>query len=80
MKGVGCANCRGNGYRGRRALAEVLVLSDDLREAILQQTPTSKLKEMARQRGMRMMREQAVDAVKKGQTTLEEINRVTFAD
>ncbi|KVO61492.1 GspE/PulE family protein [Burkholderia stagnalis] len=80
MRGKGCANCRGSGYRGRRALAEVLVLDDDLREAILQQTPASKLKEMARQRGMRMMREQAIDAVKRGQTTLEEINRVTFAD
>lgn len=80
MKGTGCANCRGSGYRGRRALAEVLVLDDDLREAILQQIPTSRLKEMARQRGMRAMREQAIEAVKQGQTTLEEINRVTFAD
>ncbi|EDT04773.1 GspE/PulE family protein [Burkholderia ambifaria] len=80
MKGAGCANCRGNGYRGRRALAEVLVLDDPLREAILQQMPTGRLKEMARQRGMRLMREQAIEAVKRGQTTLEEINRVTFAD
>lgn len=80
MKGTGCANCRGSGYRGRHALAEVLVLDDDFREAILQQIPTSRLKEMARQRGMRAMREQAVEAVKQGQTTLEEINRVTFAD
>jgi general secretion pathway protein E len=77
-KGSGCAHCRGSGYRGRRALAEVLVLDDVLREAILQQMPTSQLKEMARQRGMRLMREQAVDAVRNGQTTLEEINRVTF--
>jgi len=80
MKGSGCAHCRGGGYRGRRALAEVLVLDDDLREAILQQTPASQLKQMARQRGMRLMREQAIEAVKRGQTTLEEINRVTFAD
>ncbi|CAG4902120.1 hypothetical protein R69919_02916 [Paraburkholderia gardini] len=79
-KGTGCAHCRGSGYRGRRALAEVLVLDDGLREAILQQTPVGQLKEMARSRGMRSMREQAVDAVKSGQTTLEEINRVTFAD
>ncbi|AQQ34659.1 GspE/PulE family protein [Burkholderia cenocepacia] len=80
MKGAGCAHCRGNGYRGRRALAEVLVLDDDLREAILQHTPASQLKEMARLRGMRLMREQAIDAVLSGHTTLEEINRVTFAD
>jgi len=61
-------------------LTEVLVLDDELREAIFQQVPSSRLKEMARQRGMRLMREQALDAVKEGQTTLEEINRVTFAD
>lgn len=80
MKGAGCASCRGSGYRGRCALAEVLVLDDELREAILQQAPASKLKEMARDRGMRQMREQAITAVKLGITTLEEINRVTFAD
>nr|WP_241023547.1 GspE/PulE family protein [Burkholderia sp. Ac-20365] len=78
MKGTGCANCRGSGFRGRRALTEVLVLDDVLREAILQITPATQLKEMARQRGMRSMREQAVDAVRLGHTTLEEINRVTF--
>jgi len=78
LKGKGCAHCRGSGYRGRRALAEVLTLDDDLREAILQQMPASQLKEMARQRGMRLMREQAIEAVRLGQTTLEEINRVTF--
>jgi general secretion pathway protein E len=80
MKGGGCAQCRGSGYRGRRALTELLVLDDELREAILQQVPSNQLKAMARQRGMKLMREQAVDAVKSGQTTLEEINRVTFAD
>ncbi|MFL9867540.1 GspE/PulE family protein [Paraburkholderia fungorum] len=78
MQGTGCAHCRSSGYRGRRALAEVLTLDDDLREAILQQMPASQLKEMARQRGMRSMREQAVNVVRLGQTTLEEINRVTF--
>ncbi|HKU25240.1 MAG TPA: GspE/PulE family protein [Candidatus Sulfotelmatobacter sp.] len=80
MKGSGCAHCRGSGYRGRRALTELLVLDDELREAILQQVPSLHLKQMARQRGMRLMREQAVEAVRLGQTTLEEINRVTFAD
>jgi general secretion pathway protein E len=80
MKGTGCASCRGGGYRGRRALTEVLVLDDELREAILQQLPAAQLKEMARQRGMRSMRELAIDAVRLGQTTLDEINRVTFAE
>jgi general secretion pathway protein E len=78
LKGAGCAHCRGSGYHGRRALTEILVLDDDLREAILQHLPASQLKEMARQRGMRFMRDIAIDAVRSGQTTLEEINRVTF--
>lgn len=79
-RGKGCPHCRGTGYKGRRALAEVLVLNDRLREHILQQAPISQLKDVARQQGMRFMREQAVDAVKQGQTTFQEINRVTFVE
>lgn len=78
--GKGCAACRGTGYKGRRALAEVLVLTDELREAILLHTPIGKLKEMARQGGTRFMREQAIMTVKQGETTLQEINRVTFVE
>lgn len=79
-QGRGCAHCRGTGYKGRRALAEVLVLNDSLRELILQQAPISRLKEAARAQGMRFMREQALRAVMRGETTLQEINRVTFVD
>lgn len=78
--GRGCAHCRGTGYKGRRALAEVLILNDPMRELILQQTPITRLKELARAQGMRFMREQALDAVRAGQTTLQEINRVTFVE
>lgn len=78
--GRGCPHCRGTGYKGRRALAEVLVLNDPMRELILQQTPITRLKELARAQGMRFMREQALAAVLSGQTTLQEINRVTFVE
>ena len=78
--GRGCIQCRGTGYKGRRALAEVLMLDDQMRELILNQTPVSQLKEKAREKGMRFMREQALSAVKDGKTTLEEINRVTFVE
>jgi general secretion pathway protein E len=80
VHGRGCAHCRGTGYKGRRALTEVLVLNDALRERILQQAPISELKALARTSGMRFMREQALAAVLAGQTTLQEINRVTFVD
>lgn len=76
--GRGCAGCRGTGYQGRRALAEVLVLTDEIRELMLQQSPIGQLKALAMQQGMRPMREQALDVVRCGSTTLEEINRVTF--
>lgn len=79
-RGRGCPHCRGTGYKGRRALAEILVLNDETRELILQQAPLSRLKERAQTLGLRLMREQAVAAVKAGETTLQEINRVTFVE
>lgn len=78
--GTGCAHCRGTGYKGRRALTEILVLDDEMRELIMAATPISQLKVTAKAKGMRFMREQAIDAVKTGQTTLQEINRVTFVE
>jgi general secretion pathway protein E len=79
-QGRGCAHCRGTGYRGRRALTELLVLDDELRELVVQQAPIARLKAAARDRGMVSMRRAALDAVRQGQTTLQEINRVTFVE
>ncbi|PTQ90502.1 GspE/PulE family protein [Agitococcus lubricus] len=79
-RGKGCPQCRGTGYKGRKALAEILVMTDELREAILQQQPISHLKALAQQGGTIFMREQAIAAVKRGETSLQEINRVTFVD
>ena len=75
---AGCEQCRGSGYRGRTAIAEMLVLDDELRQLIVERQPPSRLKEAARARGMRFLRESAVQFVREGKTTLEEINRVTF--
>lgn len=80
MHGSGCVECRGTGYKGRRALAEVLMITDEMRELMLQQAPVSQLKKLARHQGMSFLREQAVDAVRAGQTTLQEINRVTVLE
>lgn len=71
--------CRNTGFKGRRALTEILLLNDELRELILRQAPISQLKRAACDLGMRSMREAALEAVRQGQTTLEEINRVTSA-
>ncbi|WP_271409306.1 GspE/PulE family protein [Pseudomonas sp. Q1-7] len=74
----GCGRCRGTGYRGRTAIAELLRLDDDLRQLIIERQPLSRIKELAVKRGLRLLRTSALDLVREGRTTLEEINRVTF--
>jgi general secretion pathway protein E len=78
MKGRGCPQCRGTGYKGRKAIGELLVMNDTLRELIVAREPTRKLKEAARAAGTIPLREAALELVKNGETTLEEVNRVTF--
>ncbi|MGY4829022.1 GspE/PulE family protein [Sphaerotilaceae bacterium SBD11-9] len=79
MRGMGCGDCRGTGYRGRLAVAEVLRLDDELREMVAAKEPIRRLKEAARQRGTRSLMEAALDLVRQGKTTLEEVRRVTMA-
>ncbi|MBS1198221.1 MAG: putative secretion system protein GspE-like [Proteobacteria bacterium] len=74
--GRGCGHCRGTGYKGRRAVAEVLVLNDELREMIAIQAPISRLKEYATQSGMKPLHETALNWVAAGETTLAEVIRV----
>ncbi|GAC1333743.1 MAG: GspE/PulE family protein [Collimonas sp.] len=75
--GVGCAHCRGSGFKGRRAIAETLSLNDTLRDLMVERAAISKIKHAARQNGLKTLREAAVALVAAGMTTLEEINRVT---
>ncbi|HEV8646155.1 MAG TPA: ATPase, T2SS/T4P/T4SS family, partial [Burkholderiales bacterium] len=76
--GKGCGQCRGTGYRGRKAIAETLILNDEMRELISTRQPVRAVKEAARKLGTRSLREAALDLVARGETTLEEVNRVTF--
>jgi general secretion pathway protein E len=76
--GKGCRECRGAGYKGRKAIAELMILNDELRELITSRAPLRELKEAARRHGTRFLRDAAYDAVRQGETTLQEINRVTF--
>jgi general secretion pathway protein E len=76
--GKGCGQCRGTGHRGRKAIAETLTLNDEIRELIVSRQPVRALKEAARRLGTGSLREAALDLVREGETTLEEINRVTF--
>ena len=76
-RGMGCAHCRGTGYKGRRAIAETLSLSDALRNQLVQRAPLSDIRNTARNAGFTSLRDAAVALALKGETTLEEINRVT---
>lgn len=76
--GKGCGHCRGTGYKGRRAIAELLSLNDEIREMIIERAPARLIRDAAARNGTRFLREVALDLVKDGVTTLKEINRVTF--
>jgi general secretion pathway protein E len=75
--GRGCKHCRGTGYHGRKAVGELLVLNDEIREAIIARVPVRQLKELAARSGVRLIRQSALELVRRGETTLEEVNRVT---
>ena len=79
-EGPGCIECAGTGYRGRTAIHELLNMTDQIRELILQRKPSSEVFRAARGEGMMSLRESAVERVKEGITTLHEINKVTFID
>jgi len=76
--GKGCGQCRGTGYKGRKAIGERLHLTDEIRELIISRAPIRAIKEAARRGGTRYLRESALDLVRLGETSLQEVNRVTF--
>jgi general secretion pathway protein E len=76
--GRGCGQCRGSGYKGRKAIAELLIVSDQMRELIAGRAPISQIKAAATASGTRFLRQAAVELVREGITTLAEINRVTL--
>jgi general secretion pathway protein E len=80
MRGTGCGQCRNTGFAGRKAIAEILLLNDELRALITSHAPAHQIKEVARRNGTRLLREAALDLVEQGITTLEEVNRVTFVE
>jgi general secretion pathway protein E len=79
-RGRGCGHCRGTGYKGRHAIGELLRMNDELRELIVSRAPIRTIKEAARATGTRFLRDAALALAASGRTTLEEVDRVTFAD
>jgi type IV pilus assembly protein PilB len=79
-EGRGCIECNGTGFRGRSAIAELLDLSDRIREAILERRSAAEIKKIAREEGMTFLRDSALRKAFAGETTLREINKVTFVE
>ena len=79
-EGPGCFECGGTGFRGRTAITELLDLSEPIRELILDKRPASEIRRKAREEGMTSLRESALEKAREGETTLKEINKVTFIE
>jgi len=77
---VGCDACNHTGYRGRTAIHELLDLSDNIREMIVERRPGSEVRRAAEAEGLTSLRESALKKVFSGVSTLHEINRVTFVE
>ncbi len=77
--GQGCSKCRSTGYKGRKAVGELLILDDELRELVVARAPVRQIKEAALRKGTRFLRDAAVELFLDGHTSLAEVNRVTLA-
>lgn len=80
FEAVGCDACNGTGYKGRSAIVELLEMDDEMRDLIVAKAPATQLKQMARAKGTVFLREAAIEKLCAGETTLLEINRVTFIE
>jgi len=77
--GAGCTDCHNTGYRGRTALFEIMMITDRMRELIMGRSSTQAMRDLARQEGMRTLREAGLLKIYDGETTIEEVVRETLA-
>jgi type IV pilus assembly protein PilB len=80
MKGAGCAKCGERGYKGRRGVFELFVITEEIQEMIYSGANLVDLRRKAREAGMRTMREDGQRKVASGMTTIEEVMGATVAD
>ena len=77
MKGKGCNNCNKKGYRGRMGIYELMTMTTQVREMTFKGESTQNVRKMARKQGMRTLFEDGMIKAIKGQTTLDEVLRIT---
>ena len=80
MRGEGCQNCNGTGYRGRAGIFEMFVVNEEIQRMIYDNVGTAKLRDKARSLGMRTMREDGVRKVLAGATSIDEVVSITVGD
>jgi type IV pilus assembly protein PilB len=74
---IGCARCSHSGYKGRIGLYEVLTITDEIRKLALARAPAPEIAEVAVRQGMRLLRDDGLEKVRLGMTSIAEITRVT---
>ncbi|MCX7920257.1 MAG: type IV-A pilus assembly ATPase PilB [bacterium] len=79
-RGTGCDYCHKSGYRGRQALYEILTINEKIREAIVDKASASVIKRLAKEKGMRTLRDSGILKVLDGTTTVEEVLSVTLGN
>ena len=79
-RGRGCNNCNNTGYKGRLAICEIMTLDDEMREMIMAHASTNLLRNAARKRGMRTLRESGLIGIYEGITTIEEVVKQTITE
>jgi type IV pilus assembly protein PilB len=77
-EGKGCVDCHGLGYRGRHAITEFLPVTDAIKDMILERRPPSEIRKAATADGMTSLRQAGIEKVMAGETTMKEVNRMTF--
>ena len=78
--GKGCARCNNSGYKGRVGIYELMIMSDELRDAIAAEASGDDLRSIARQQGMTTLRESGLKLIFDGQTTIDEVVRETVIE
>jgi len=79
-RGRGCEDCRHTGYKGRTAIYELLIITEQTKNLILEKTATSRIKQQAIASGMRTLRDDGWEKVHQGLTSIEEVLRVTHVE
>ena len=80
MRGAGCRTCNNSGYKGRIAVYEIMPMTEELREFVLNGASTMELKREAIRQGMKTLRMSALTKLAEGMTSMEEVVRSTAPD